>query len=373
MPTQKHNQQFQELQRPHTLELVKGTMTLTNFRTLGRSGLVVSPLALGTMTFGTQRWGSSDEGSAAVFNAYVDAGGNFVDTADIYAGGHSEELVGRFITERKLRHQIVLASKFTWNATPGNPNAGGNGRKNIHRALEASLRRLQTDYLDVYWLHHWDTVTPVEDVLETLGNLVRAGRIRYFGLSNVPAWYATKAALLAQVHGTPGPVALQLAYSLEERGIEREHVPAALELGLGITPWSPLAAGFLSGKYARGDGKVSGQGRLDGPNPFGDRLFTQHNWQVLEVLRGVASELDRPLAQVALAWVTVQPGVTAPILGASRVEQVRDNLAALEVRFTPQQLETLNASGPPDDLYAAISPPAVQRSIFGGAEVQGWQ
>ncbi len=211
-------------------------MNLTDFRTLGRSGLVVSPLALGTMTFGTQRWGSTDNISRAVFNAYVDVGGNFIDTADVYAGGRSEELLGSYLTERKLRDRVVLATKFAFNAERGNPNAGGNGRKNIYRALEGSLRRLKTDYIDLYWLHVWDMVTPVEEVLQTLGDLVRAGHIRYFGLSDMPAWYATKAATLAQAHNIPGPIAMQLEYSLVARSIEVEHVAAAHDSGLGVVP-----------------------------------------------------------------------------------------------------------------------------------------
>ncbi len=211
-------------------------MTLTDFRTLGRSGLVVSPLALGTMTFGTARWGSDDEVSQAVFTAYVEAGGNFIDTADVYSGGRSEEMLGGYVAARKLRDQLVLATKFGFGAQPGNPNAGGNGRKQIYRALEGSLRRLKTDYVDMYWLHVWDTVTPAAEVLQTLGDLVRAGKIRYFGLSDMPAWYATQLATLAQAHGVPGPIAMQLEYSLVERTTEREHVPAARALGLGVVP-----------------------------------------------------------------------------------------------------------------------------------------
>ncbi|MBU6120854.1 aldo/keto reductase [Hymenobacter siberiensis] len=282
-------------------------MKITDFRTLRRSGLVVSPLALGTMTFGTPRWGSGDDVSEAVFNAYVDAGSNFVDTADVYSGGQSEEMLGRYIAGRHLRDQVVLATKFSFGGQAGNPNLGGNGRKNIHRALEGSLRRLKTDYADLYWLHAYDGVTPVEETLQTLGDLVRAGRIRYFAFSNVPAWYATKAATLAPAHGVPGPIALQMEYSLVARSIEREHVPAALNLGLGITPWNPLAAGFLARKYEREGAWVSGEGRLTGPNPFGNMKFTDHNWQVLEALRPVAADLGRPLAQVALAWRPSRP------------------------------------------------------------------
>lgn len=166
-----------------------------------------------------------------------------------------------------MRGELVLATKFTWNAVPGVPVTSGNGRKNIYRALEGSLQRLQTDYVDLYWLHHWDTVTPVEEVLQTLGDLVRAGRIRSFGFSNVPAWYAAQAATLSRVHGVPGPVALHLEYSLTERGIEREHVGAARQFGLGLTPWSPLAAGFLAGKYERARARPRARAGSAAPTP----------------------------------------------------------------------------------------------------------
>ena len=348
-------------------------MTLGDYRTLGRSGLIVSPLALGTMTFGTARWGSADEASQAIFDAYVEAGGNFLDTADTYAKGRSEELLGQFVGRGGQRDQLVIATKFTWNAVPGVPVTSGNSRKNIYRALEGSLRRLQTDFIDLYWLHHWDTITPVEEVLQTLGDLVRAGRIRYFGFSNVPAWYAAQAATLATVHGVPGPVALQLEYSLTERGLEREHVGAARQFGLGLTPWSPLAAGFLAGKYERTDQGVTGQGRLSGPNPFGDSKFSERNWRTLEVLQTVAAELERPPAQVALAWVSAQPGVTAPIFGASRVEQLQDALASLEVALSPEQLRRLDeVSAMEPATPSSILQPGIRRMIFGGASVRGW-
>ena len=347
-------------------------MSLTNFRTLGRSGLVVSPLALGTMTFGTPRWGSGDDVSEAVFQAYVEAGGNFLDTADVYSGGRSEEMLGGYIASRGLRDQVVLATKFSFGGQAGNPNMGGNGRKNIHRALEGSLRRLQTDYADLYWLHAYDSVTPVEEVLQPLGDLVRAGKIRYFGFSNVPAWYATKAATLAAAHGVPGPVALQMEYSLVARRIENEHVPAALNLGLGITPWSPLAAGFLAGKYERAAGGASGEGRLTGPNPFGNMKFTDHNWRVLDALRSVAAELGRPLAQVALAWAAAQPGVSSLILGASKVAQLRGNLSALEIQLSPEQLRTLDEASILDPFQDRMWP-MLKRAVFGGGIVQGWQ
>lgn len=352
-------------------------MTLTDFRTLGRSGLVVSPLALGTMTFGPPGWGSADDASRAVFDAYVDAGGNFIDTADVYGSGRSETLLGAAIADRGLRDSLVLATKFTFNMTggsagPGNPNAGGNGRKNMHRALDASLRRLRTDHIDLYWMHFWDQATPVEEVVQSFGDLIRAGKIRYFGLSDVPAWYAAKAATLAAAHGVPGPVALQLEYSLVERSIEREHLPAARECGLGVCTWGPLASGFLTGKYRREGDAIAGAGRFASQKPF--RSFTGRHWGTLDALQAVAAEQGRPPAQVAIAWAMAQPGITAPLLGASTPAQLQSNLAALEVALTGDQLRRLDGAGAlePAHPYMGFTP-AVKRSIFGGAEVQGWR
>ncbi len=350
-------------------------MKLSDVRTLGRSGLVVSPMALGAMTFGNPRWGSADDAtSKSVFDAYLDAGGNFIDTADVYAKGRSEELVGEFIAEGNLRDRLVLATKFTFNAEPGNPNAGGNGRKNMHRALEGSLRRLRTDYVDLYWMHAWDQVTPVEEALQSMGDLVRAGKIRYFALSDVPAWYATQMATLARAHNVPGPIALQMPYSLAERSIEREHVPMALQLGLGIVPWGALQAGLLTGKYTReADGTVnSGGGRLDLNLPS-FQVFTEQNWRALDVLRGVAGEAGLPLSQVAMAWVLAQPGITAPILGVSKLAQLADNLAALKVSLTAEHLQRLDEGttlngGAMDRFFK----PAMRPAVFGGGTVQGW-
>lgn len=349
-------------------------MNLTSYRTLGRSGLVVSPMGLGTMTFGTARWGTSDEGGRAIFDAYVEAGGNFVDTADIYGGGRSEEMVGAYVADRSLRDRVVLGTKFTWNLDPGNPNGGGNGRKNVHRALETSLKRLRTDYVDLYWLHFWDMVTPVGEVLQTMGDLIRAGKVRYFALSDVPAWYATKMSVLAEAHGVPGPIALQMEYSLVERTLEREHLPAARECGFGVTPWSPLAGGFLTGKYRREDQGAVGAGRLSGSNPFGDTKFTDRNWRVLDGLKAVAAEIGRPPAQVALAWAITRPTVSSLLLGASRPEQLRENVAALAVTLTADQLAALDNVSELDPAfpYAGFTP-RVKRSIFGGTTVDGWR
>ena len=340
-------------------------MQLSDLRTLGRSGLPVSPLALGAMTFGNKKWGSPDDVSSQIFKAYVEAGGNFIDTADVYAGGRSEELLGGYIEDLKLRDKIVLATKFSFN--------GGNGRKNIYRALEGSLKRLQTDYVDLYWMHVWDRVTPVEELLQSLGDLVRAGKIRYFGFSDMPAWYTARAVTLAQDHSVPGPIAMQLAYSLIERTIEQEHIPAARELGLGITPWSPLGFGFLTGRYTRGDdGKpVLTGGRISTDPTF--QNFSERNWRVLEALQKVSEAAGKPIAQIALAWASAQPLITSLILGASKLEQLHENLASLTLQLSTGQLAELNqASALEPALPYSIFSDQVSRGIFGGLRVQGW-
>lgn len=349
-------------------------MQLNDLVTLGRSGLPVSPLTLGTMTMANPGWGSPDDASAAIFNAYVDAGGNSVDTADVYSGGRSEELVGGFVAERKLRDRVVLATKYGFSADGANPLAGGGSRKNLGRAVEGSLRRLRTDYIDLYWLHVWDRVTPAEEVLQSLGDLVRAGKIRYFGFSDTPAWFAVQAATLAQAHGVPGPIALQLEYSLAERSIEREHRPAARELGLGIVPWSPLAGGFLAGKYTRDGAGAGGEGRLAGSNPFGDSKFTDRNWATLDTLRSVAEDLGRPLSQVALAWLARRPGVSTVLLGTRTERQLSDNLASLEVDLGAEATTRLDeVSGIELGFPYGIYTPEVMRSAVGGGSlVLGW-
>src|ERR1700685_2326811 len=238
-------------------------MRLNEYVTLGRTGLRVSPLCFGAMTFGTEwGWGADETTSKQMFDRYLDAGGNFIDTADAYTNGHSEELVGQFVADATLRDRMVIATKFTFNASPGNPNGGGNGRKNIYRALEGSLRRLKMDYVDLYYLHAWDIVTPVEEVVETLTDLVQEGKIRYYGLSDTPAWYVARAQTIAEKEGKARIATLQLEYSLAERNIEREHIPASQELGVGVCPWSPMAGGLLTGKYKREANGGSGEGRL---------------------------------------------------------------------------------------------------------------
>ena len=356
-------------------------MSLTNFRALGRSGLVVSPLALGTMTFGPGAWNADAAESRAIFDAYREAGGNFVDTADIYAGGASEELVGTLIRERGSRDDIVLSTKFGFNASSspltgsagggGNPHAGGAGAKNIHRALEASLRRLGTDYVDLYWMHIWDGVTPVEEIVQTLGDLVRAGKIRYYAFSDMPAWVAMKAATIAAERRVPGPIAMQLEYSLVARDVEAEHFPAAREGGMGVMPWSPLAGGFLTGKYDRGD--TADTGRLSGANPFGDSKFTDRNWDILDTLRAVASEVGCTPAQAALAWAMARPGVTSTLVGARTVAQLSGNIAAADARLDDDQMTRLNdASAPTPGFAASLASPMIRKMLYGGHDVTAW-
>ena len=367
-------------------------MPLLSYRTLGRSGLAVSPLALGTMTFGMARWGLDEAGARAVFDAYVERGGNFIDTADVYASGASEEMVGRFVEATNLRDQLVIATKSGF-ATGQGPTAGGNGAKHIRIAVEASLRRLRTDYVDMYWIHVWDGLTPAEELLETMASLVRVGKMRYWGMSNAPAWYIAKLATLAAVRGLPGPIALQFFYSLVNRDIEDEHVPLAAEFGMGVVPWSPLAYGLLTGKYDRatveaaaprawglpkdaaiaGSARPVGDKRLDGANPFGDTLFTPRNWDIVEAVRLVAAEIGEPPARVALAWVIGRPGVSSTLMGISKVAQVADNVSALQLVLSPEHLALLGTATAPREprmIYGLSRPPLRQNVVFGGSDVR---
>ena len=362
-------------------------MTHVNFRTLGKSGLVVSQFALGTMTFGANRWGSDGATSRAVFDAYIAEGGNFIDAADVYSGGSSEEMIGDYIRKTGLRDRLVLATKAGFPREMGHPMAGGSGAKNLHAGLDGSLRRLKTDYVDLFWLHVWDMVTPASEVLQTMTALIRAGKIRYFGLSNVPAWYAAQMVTLAAAQGLPGPIALQLQYSLTDREAEREHMGAAAEFGMGVLGWSPLGGGLLTGKYDRDTvnakapagfelpstgavgGTVESDGRLSGANPFGDTKFTDQNWAVLDVVRDVASDAGCTPAQVALAWALHQPGITGVIIGASRADQVRANMASAQVHLSADQLAQLSAVSAPQGVFFS---PWLKQLVFGGQSVRGW-
>ncbi|RWG80287.1 aldo/keto reductase [Mesorhizobium sp.] len=326
-------------------------MSMTYY-TLGNSGLRVSRLALGTMTFGTEwGWGADRETARAMFDAYVEAGGNFFDTADLYTGGTAETWLGEFVAERGLRDKAVIATKFSFNSEPGNPNAGGNGRKNIVRAVEASLKRLGTDHIDLYLMHVWDRLTPAEEVLRTLDDLVRAGKVRHIGLSDVPAWYAGRAQAVAELRGYEPISALQLEYSLAERMIEHEFVPLATRHGAGIMVWSPLASGLLSGKYR--PTQAGNAGRLDGfrntTHP-GFQKFSDRKRAIVAELEQVAAELGRSMAQLALNWVATQPGIATVILGATKLAQLQDNLGALDFEIPTalrQRLEAVSSVAAP--------------------------
>ncbi len=354
-------------------------MSLQDYITLGRSGLRVSPLSLGTMTFGTEwGWGSDEAQAREIFDKYVDQGGNFVDTANLYTGGKSELMVGKFIGEKKLRDRIVLATKFTFNTEQGNPNSGGNSRKNIYQALDASLRRLQTDYIDLYWLHAWDTVTPVEEVVATLTDLVRHGKIRYYGFSDTPAWYVARAQTLAEKEGKERLIALQLEYSLVERNIEREHIPAAQELGIGVLPWSPLAGGFLTGKYKReGAASGKGEGRLETTKGSGNpafNKFSERNWRIHDVLTDVAKQINKPVAQVALNWVITQPGITSTIIGATKLAQLNDNLQAADFTIPAELRKRLDEVSAPEAIHPYVFfGPDIQPMVTGGTSVRKWE
>lgn len=342
-------------------------MSLGHYVTLGRSGLRVSPLSLGAMTFGEDLgWGSSVEESQRIIDRYVDAGGNFIDTANFYTKSHSEKIIGDHVGRHPARRdRLVIATKFSGNLYPGDPNAGGSGRKAIIGSLEGSLRRLQTDYVDLYWLHNWDVHTPIEETMATLETLVQAGKVRYIGVSDTPAWKIAQANVMAHFRGWAPFIGLQIEYSLLERTVEQELVPMALELGLGITPWSPLKSGVLSGKYTR-DNAATAEGRAAMMGRVEEKAFS-----VIDALQEIAQAHETTVARVALAWVRMQPGVTSTIIGARRLDQLEDNLRSLEVVLTAEELARLDELTRP-----ALGFPQNMQPIFpaihnGGTTVNG--
>jgi aryl-alcohol dehydrogenase-like predicted oxidoreductase len=350
------------------------TAKLDEYHLLGRSGLRVSTFALGTMTFGMEwKWGSPEETARPIFRKYMEAGGNFVDTADVYTNGTSEEMVGRFVQEAKARDQMVIATKYSFGAQPGNPNAGGNSRKNLMRAVNGSLQRLKTDYIDLYWVHAWDGLTPIEEVISSLDDLVRSGKVRYIGLSNCPAWYASEANTIARLRGYEPIVAMQMEYNLTERSIEREHVPLALHQGMGICAWSPLAAGLLTGRHSR---QQLGPGRLqmtqNSGNPIMEKFAaTPRNWDILDTLVVVAREGGRTPARVALNWITKRPGITSVILGATKLSQFEDNLDSLSFELSPEHWARLEqVSRPETGTPHTFSSPPIRAMLAGGAKVK---
>ncbi|MEY2516054.1 MAG: hypothetical protein QOJ89_3412 [bacterium] len=316
--------------------------------TLGRSGVVVSRLCLGTMTFGRE---ADEAASKAMVDRFLEAGGTFVDTADIYGSGVSEQITGRAIAGR--RDEVVLATKVRWAMGEGR-NDIGLSRRHVIAACEASLRRLQTDWIDLYQLHMWDGLTPIEETLSALTDLVRQGKVRYVGASNFVGWQLMSAELQATLHGFERLVSLQPQYSLIERGLEYEIGPAAQALGIGLIPWAPLAQGMLTGKYDRSAGPASGT-RIaeadDSAVETWERRNEDRNWSIVDAVLGVASEAERSPSQVALNWLLSRPGVAAPIVGARRVEQLEDNLGAVGWRLAPEQLARLDEVSKPRPVH----------------------
>ena len=311
-------------------------MSLTDYRTLGKSELRVSPFCLGTMTFGND-WGvvgTNIEESLDVLGAYLDRGGNFLDTANAYTKGHSEKIIGDYFKDHATkRDRTVIATKFCGNMHPNDPNGGGAGRKAIIHQVEDSLRRLQTEYIDLLWVHFWDRHTPLIETMSTLNDLVRSGKVRYIGFSDHPAWVCTEAINIAKHHGWESLIALQIEYSLLQRTPEDELLPMAQYQGLGVTPWSPLRGGVLSGKYTR-DGRPSPEetrAAVDSPY-LNERTYTP-----LDKMVEIAKQHNATPAQVALNWVQGNDAVASTIIGAKRLSQLEDNLGALEFELSAEQ------------------------------------
>jgi aryl-alcohol dehydrogenase-like predicted oxidoreductase len=342
-------------------------MSLAAYRTLGRSGLRVSPLCLGTMTFGEDwGWGADEATSFAMLDRYAELGGNFLDTANIYTKGHSEAILGKWMAERGNRERMVVATKFCGNLHPGDPNQGGAGRKSIQQNLEQSLRRLKTDCIDLYWMHFNDPNTPIDETLRTLDDLVSAGKVRYLGFSDTPAWRCSEAQVISRMRGWHPLVALQIEYSLVERTVEHDLMPMARAFGLGVTPWAPLRGGLLSGKYRKG--KLPEEGRHQ---PGKSKSLTDRNFAIIEALDEVAQAAGASMAAVALAWVMARPGVASPILGARTLDQLNANLAAFQVKLPPELMAKLDEASAPVPVFPHNFLPGTVSVMQSGAEVNG--
>ena len=318
------------------------------YRRLGDTGLMVSELCLGCMTFGRE---AEEEASKGLVARFLEAGGNFIDTADVYSKGISEEITGRAI--KGVRDDVVLATKVFFPMGEG-PNDTGLSRKHITQGCEDSLRRLGTDYIDLYQVHCWDSATPLKETLSALTDLVRSGKVRYIGVSNFTGWQLMRSLAVSESHGFERFVCLQPQYSLVERNIEREILPVCLEEGLGVIPWSPLGGGFLSGKYRRGEEPPRGSRiseAVESMEEYWDRRATERNWAVLDVVGEISEASGKSYAQISLNWLLRQPVVTAPIVGARTVEQLEDNLGASGWELDDDQMNRLSEAGAPEDTY----------------------
>lgn len=347
---------------------------LDHYRLLGRSGIRVSPLALGTMTFGSDwGWGSDKAEAQQIFDTYVDNGGNLIDTAVNYTNGASERILGQFL--KKKRDRLVLATKYTMARSPGDPNSGGNHRMNLIRSVETSLKQLDTDRIDLLYLHAWDFTTSADEVMRALDDLVRSGKVLYLGICNTPAWKVAELQTLAIMRGWAAFVALQIEYSLVERSVEHELIPMATSMGLGVLPWSPLGGGILTGKYGRGDlqqaseagvsitrkGVISSSGHMN-----------ERSLNIASAVVAIASEIGATPSQVALAWTLLNPAVVAPVMGARTLAQAQDNLGALRLELGAEQVARLDEASAPQAIFPGrfVNQPMVQQLIFGGTTVQ---
>lgn len=349
--------------------------TLRNYRLLGRSGLRVSPLALGTMTFGTDwGWGADEREARRIFDRYVELGGNLVDTANLYTNGTAEQYIGKFTAER--RDSLVIATKYTLPTRAGDPNSGGNHRKSMKTSIELSLRNLRTDYLDMLFLHLWDATTASDEILRAMDDLVRAGKVLYLGISNTPAWRVAGMQAIADLRGWAPLVAVQIEYSLIERGAERDLMPMAHELGLGVMTWAPLGDGILTGRYSKSDlePKHAGSAVVPGRREISlaRGTLTQRTLAIADVVKSVAGEIGKSPSQVALAWTLQNASVTAPIVGARTLKQLHDSLGALELQFTKeQQLRLHQASavqlGYPHDYLRWVMRSEIMSTCMSGA------
>jgi aryl-alcohol dehydrogenase-like predicted oxidoreductase len=311
------------------------------YKLLGNSGLRVSEFCLGTMSFGEDwGWGADQAECGRIVKEFADAGGNFIDTSHLYTSGTAERYVGELV--RPDRDRWVVSSKYTITRDPRDPNAAGNHRKNLVHSLEASLRQLDTDYIDLFWVHIWDYLTPVDEVVRALDDQVRAGKILYVGISDTPAWIVAQANTLATLRGWSPFVAVQVEYSLVERTIEREYLALARALDLAITAWSPLGSGVLTGKYRPGVRLSGEEARLANPGTDPEQVLTERNFAIVDVVRQVADEVGATPAQVALAWLGRRPGVVIPILGVRSEQQLSANLGALDVVLDDGQLDRLD-------------------------------
>ena len=308
------------------------------YRLLGRSGLRVSEICLGTMTFGEEwGWGAPPEEARRVFDLFASRGGNFIDTANRYTDGTSEALVGEFVASDRGR--FVVGSKYTISTRPDDPNASGSHRKNIVQSLEASLRRMKLDYIDLYWMHEWDGVTPLEEILRAFDDLVRAGKILYAGISDAPAWVVARANTIAELRGWSPFAALQTEYSLIQRSAERELLPMARALGVGLTPWAPLGGGLLSGKYSSGRLPADSKRRT-----VMDTRLSDRNLAIATAVLKIAGELRRPASQVALNWVRQKFPGAVPIVGARTAAQMEENLGCLEFELPVEEVRRLDGA-----------------------------